>query len=63
MRGHRRWEWSLRAVRLGRWARLSRLSKSPIGRRLLPPPLSSWVGSRDLPEPPAQSFRDWWAEQ
>ncbi len=34
-----------------------------LGRRLLPPPLSSWTRSRDLPEPPAQTFRDWWAEQ
>ncbi|HEV2887011.1 MAG TPA: LutB/LldF family L-lactate oxidation iron-sulfur protein [Jatrophihabitans sp.] len=63
MRGQRRWTWLLRSARLGRWARLARLSRSPAGRRLLPPPLSSWVGSRDLPEPPAQPFRQWWAEQ
>ncbi|MEO6503560.1 MAG: LutB/LldF family L-lactate oxidation iron-sulfur protein [Jatrophihabitantaceae bacterium] len=63
MRGRRRWTWLLRAARLGRLARLSRLSQSATGRRLLPPPLSSWVSSRDLPPPPAQSFRDWWVEQ
>ncbi|MDQ1744675.1 MAG: L-lactate dehydrogenase complex protein LldF [Pseudonocardiales bacterium] len=63
MRGRRRWAWLLRAARLGRWARLARLSRSRTARRLLPPPLSSWTRSRDLPEPPAQTFRDWWAEQ
>jgi L-lactate dehydrogenase complex protein LldF len=63
MRGRRRWAWLLRAARLGRLARVSRLSRSTMGRRLLPPPLSSWTRSRDLPEPPAQTFRDWWAEQ
>ena len=27
----------------------------------LPPPLNGWTASRDLPEPPRESFRDWWA--
>ena len=42
-----------------RAARLSRLA----GRRGrgLPPPLNGWTASRDLPEPPRESFRDWWA--
>ncbi|HEY7048550.1 MAG TPA: LutB/LldF family L-lactate oxidation iron-sulfur protein [Jatrophihabitantaceae bacterium] len=52
MSDSRRWTRALRAARLGRWLR---------GRRALPPPLSSWVRSRDLPEPPPQTFRDWWA--
>jgi L-lactate dehydrogenase complex protein LldF len=44
-----------RALRLGRVAR-------PIARRRsLPPPLSAWVASRDVPVPPTETFRDWWA--
>jgi L-lactate dehydrogenase complex protein LldF len=39
-------------------AKLSKLA----GRRL-PPPLSGWTASRDLPEPPAETFRDWWAKR
>ena len=44
---------------------------SPLGRvlggrkgriRHLPPPLSAWTASRDLPAPPAQTFRDWWRD-
>lgn len=26
----------------------------------LPPPLSAWTTSRDLPQPPAETFRQWW---
>ena len=39
-------------------AKLSKLA----GRRL-PPPLSGWTASRDLPEPPAETFRDWWGKR
>ncbi|MFB9724917.1 lactate utilization protein B [Planobispora longispora] len=44
-----------------RAARLSRLA----GRRGrgLPPPLSGWTAARDLPEPPPQTFRDWWEKR
>jgi L-lactate dehydrogenase complex protein LldF len=27
----------------------------------LPPPLSAWTSARDLPEPPKETFRQWWA--
>jgi L-lactate dehydrogenase complex protein LldF len=54
MADSRRWTRALRAARLGRLLRR---------RRALPPPLSAWVRSRDLPPPPPQTFRDWWAEQ
>jgi L-lactate dehydrogenase complex protein LldF len=49
-----RWARALRAARLGRLLRR---------RRALPPPLSAWVRSRDLPQPPPQTFRDWWEGQ
>ena len=42
-------------------AKLSRL----VGRRGrgLPPPLNGWTVGRDLPEPPKETFRDWWAKR
>jgi L-lactate dehydrogenase complex protein LldF len=50
-----RWANALRAGRLGRL----------LGRRrrrisTLPPPLSGWTSTRDVPLPPTQTFRDWW---
>ncbi|MFN2561176.1 MAG: LutB/LldF family L-lactate oxidation iron-sulfur protein [Jatrophihabitans sp.] len=50
MRSPKRWTRALRAARLGRLLR---------GRRRLPPPLSRWTASRDLPVPPKQTLRDW----
>jgi L-lactate dehydrogenase complex protein LldF len=58
MSSRRRWTWALRAVRLGRvlgW-RQNRITR-------LPAPLSAWTASRDVPRPPRQSFRDWWARR
>jgi L-lactate dehydrogenase complex protein LldF len=54
MRSPRRWTLALRALRIGRlFGR----------RRALPPPLSAWTSSRDLPVPPKQTLRDWWRTQ
>jgi L-lactate dehydrogenase complex protein LldF len=41
-----------------RAAKLSRFA----GKRL-PPPLNGWTASRDLPSPPKETFRDWWAKR
>jgi L-lactate dehydrogenase complex protein LldF len=49
-----RWTRALRAGRLGRLA---------ARRRALPPPLSAWAAARDLPEPPRETFRDWWTRE
>ncbi len=54
MRDARRWTRALRAMRLGGLLR---------GRRSLPPPLSAWVAARELPAPPKETFRDWWANR
>jgi L-lactate dehydrogenase complex protein LldF len=49
--------------RLAAAQRAGRLGRA-LGRRgrirRLPPPLSAWTESRDLPLPPAQTFRQWW---
>jgi L-lactate dehydrogenase complex protein LldF len=52
MRGRRRWT---RAVRLAPLMRLLR--------RGGPPPVAQWTAVRDLPEPPQESFRDWWVRE
>jgi L-lactate dehydrogenase complex protein LldF len=54
-------------ARWRRFVRLGRLGRV-LGRRSgrishLPPPLSHWTASRDLPRPPQQTFRDWWDER
>jgi L-lactate utilization protein LutC len=53
----RSFETAQRAARLGRpLARRGRISR-------LPWPLSGWTETRDLPVPPAESFRDWWRRE
>ena len=49
-----RWARTLRSIRL------SRLLKK---RRALPSPLGAWAAARDLPEPPSETFRDWWTRE
>jgi L-lactate dehydrogenase complex protein LldF len=49
-----RWRRALRLLRFGRLLR---------GGRALPPPLSGWTASRELPVPPKQTLRDWWDTQ
>jgi L-lactate dehydrogenase complex protein LldF len=52
------------AKRFGRAGRLARLGRPMVRRgRLrvpLPPPLSGWTSSRDVPSPPVETFREWW---
>ena len=48
------WARGLRAARLSRFVRR---------RRALPPPLSAWTASRDLPDPPRETLRDWWQRE
>ncbi|MGH8961515.1 MAG: lactate utilization protein B [Jatrophihabitantaceae bacterium] len=54
MRKQSRWTRALRAARLSRFIRRW---------RALPPPLSAWTSSRDLPLPPKQTLRDWWQRE
>ncbi|MFG3442293.1 lactate utilization protein B [Nonomuraea sp. NPDC047897] len=49
-------------------ARLARVQRAAVRlRRLapkrLPGPLSAWTDTRDLPEIPEESFRDWWEQE
>jgi L-lactate dehydrogenase complex protein LldF len=51
-----------------RWGRAQSATRPGrlLGRRSgaiskLPPPLSAWTASRDLPRPPRETFRQWWA--
>jgi len=52
MSGRRRWTAALNAARLMRFIRHG-----------APPPLSRWTRTRDLPDPPAEPFRDWWRKR
>jgi L-lactate dehydrogenase complex protein LldF len=52
MKGRRRWTQALRLAPLMRFVR-----------RGGPPPLARWTSVRDLPEPPSESFRDWWVKK
>ena len=58
MSSSRRWALVLRLARVGRL-----LGRRRGVIRQLPPPLSSWTARRDLPRPPRQSLREWWAQE
>ncbi|MFD7657805.1 LutB/LldF family L-lactate oxidation iron-sulfur protein [Actinosynnema sp. NPDC059797] len=48
----------------GRASRVGRLLGRRTGRiSVLPPPLSAWTASRDLPRPPKETFREWWQRE
>jgi len=57
----RRWAWAQRLSRLGRLLGRPR-GKGDRAITALPPPLSGWTSSRDLPVPPARTFREQWME-
>ncbi|MDP9850088.1 lactate utilization protein B [Streptosporangium lutulentum] len=48
-----------RPGRLGRTQRLGSRLRRFVPKRL-PGPLSGWTNTRDIPDIPAESFRDWW---
>ncbi len=52
MSGRRRWTAALKLAPLMRFIRHG-----------APPPLSGWTRTRDLPDPPKHSFREWWTRQ
>jgi L-lactate dehydrogenase complex protein LldF len=57
MGSRRRFELAQRAARVGAWP----LSRDGRIERRLPGPLAGWTAVRDLPAPPRQTFREWWA--
>ncbi|MEU8134190.1 LutB/LldF family L-lactate oxidation iron-sulfur protein [Streptodolium elevatio] len=50
-------------VRLARVQRVAGRTRRLVPLRRLPGPGAAWTDTRDLPAPPAQSFRDWWAAE
>jgi L-lactate dehydrogenase complex protein LldF len=52
MSGRRRWTAALKLAPLIRFIK-----------RTAPPPLSAWTRTRDLPDPPKESFREWWVKR
>jgi L-lactate dehydrogenase complex protein LldF len=55
----RRYELAQRAARIG----ASPLARDGRIERRLPGPLAGWTAVRDLPAPPRQTFREWWAQR
>jgi L-lactate dehydrogenase complex protein LldF len=48
-------------TRYERAQRMARAGNGPIAK--LPGPLSGWTATRELPEVPKQTFRDWWVQR
>jgi L-lactate dehydrogenase complex protein LldF len=58
MRDDQRWARSIRAARLGRMFGRRRGAIGPLPL----PVLKEWTNARDVPQPPPQTFRDWWRQ-
>ncbi len=59
MSDHRHLEWAQKAATTG-----SKLQQKLFGKKVirqLPWPAAIWTGTKDVPMPPQESFRDWWA--
>jgi L-lactate dehydrogenase complex protein LldF len=56
MENDRRWARTIRAARLGRVLGRRRGAIGPLPL----PVLKEWTSARDVPQPPQQTFRDWW---
>jgi L-lactate dehydrogenase complex protein LldF len=46
-------------ARFERAQRLAKLGRGPLAKAMVP----GWTAMRDLPEPPAEPFRDWWRRE
>lgn len=58
MADERRWSAAIRGARAGRLLTGRRKVIGPVPL----PVIGAWTGARDLPQPPRQTFRDWWRD-
>jgi L-lactate dehydrogenase complex protein LldF len=59
-----RWGRAQRAARAGRLLAKLQRGDGHLGHlRRLPPPLAAWTLARDAPQPPTETFREWWARE
>ena len=59
--GFKLWLWVLQSP--GRYAVAGKVARLGLRLGLGNPCAKPWTATRDLPEPPRQSFRDWWKQQ
>jgi len=59
MDNDKRWSWAIGGARLGRAFTGKRGSIGPVPL----PVMSAWTSARDVPEPPRETFRDWWRRE